>query len=244
MELETIIYYALQVKAWHLLVTKTFSETFIADLLLLKEIGAQTWQFTFFLILPCLLSIRDTHWRNGMSTKVSTENQLTRHFCKFTLTSLIVLSGRHYANGKSGLVENKEMSMDIMYQICTFVARNFMLENLIWTASCTIIFITWHTAKALDCDSDAKSNFWTLDDWKLGLWTLRLWTLECFRLWALGFLGKWILGNLNTLILNVWTYGGNICVRGLFYAFFRLYPTSVKVCVQGKYLFSRNSQPF
>ena len=61
MELETIIYYALQVKAWHLPATKTFSETFIADLLLLKEIGAQTWQFTFFLILPFLLSIRDTH---------------------------------------------------------------------------------------------------------------------------------------------------------------------------------------
>ena len=48
MELETIIYYALQVKAWHLPATKTFSETFIADLLLLKEIRAQTWQFTFF----------------------------------------------------------------------------------------------------------------------------------------------------------------------------------------------------
>ena len=47
MELETIIYYALQVKAWHLLVTKTFSETFIADLLLFKENGAQTWIYFF-----------------------------------------------------------------------------------------------------------------------------------------------------------------------------------------------------
>ena len=51
-----------------------------------------------------------------------------------------------------------------------------------------------------------------------------------------------MLGSLNTLILNVWKLGGNISVKGSFYAFFsRLYHAPVKVYVQEKYLLSRNS---
>ena len=42
-------------------VTKTYPSTFITNLLLLKESGAQTWEFTFFLILSFLLSIRETY---------------------------------------------------------------------------------------------------------------------------------------------------------------------------------------
>ena len=38
--------------------------------------------------------------------------------------------------------------------------------------------------------------------------------------WTIGLLDKWVLGSLNTLILNVWTLGGNISARGSFHAFF------------------------
>ena len=61
-------------------------------------------------------------------------------------------------------------------------------------------------------------------------------------LWTIGLLDNWMLGSLNTLILNVWTYGGNISARGSFYAFFsRPNHASVEVHVQENYLFSRNS---
>ena len=60
--------------------------------------------------------------------------------------------------------------------------------------------------------------------------------------WTIGLLDKWMLGSLNTLILNVWTLGGNISAGGSFYAFFsRPNHASAKVHVQENYLFSRNS---
>ena len=142
---------------------------------------------------------------------------------------------RHYVNGKAGLDAN-----GYLYQICTFVQRNFMLENFIWTASCAILIIytlkRGTPEKLWTVTLDAKPNFWTLDDWKLRLWK---WMLA---LWTIGLLDKWMLGSLNTLILNVWKYGGNISARGSFYAFFsRPNHASVEVHVQENYLFSRNS---
>ena len=61
MERGTLIYYTWQVITWYIPVTKTYPSTFITNLLLLKESGAQTWEFTFFLILSFLLSIRETY---------------------------------------------------------------------------------------------------------------------------------------------------------------------------------------
>ena len=61
MERGTLIYYTWQVITWYMPVTKTYPSTFITNLLLLKESGAQTWEFTFFLILSFLLSIRETY---------------------------------------------------------------------------------------------------------------------------------------------------------------------------------------
>ena len=61
MERGTLIYYTWQVITWYMPVTKTYPSTFITNLLLLKGSGAQTWEFTFFLILPFLLSIRKTY---------------------------------------------------------------------------------------------------------------------------------------------------------------------------------------
>ena len=60
MERGTLIYYTWQVITWYMPVTKTYPSTFITNLLLLKESGPQTWEFTFFLILSFLLSIRET----------------------------------------------------------------------------------------------------------------------------------------------------------------------------------------
>ena len=61
MERGTLIYYTWQVITWYMPVTKTYPSTFITNLLLLRESGAQTWEFTFFLILSFLLSIRETY---------------------------------------------------------------------------------------------------------------------------------------------------------------------------------------
>lgn len=60
----------------------------------LKKVAQKPESLLFFLILSFLhVLARHTQRRNGMFTKICTDNLFNRHFHNLTLTSFIVLSG-------------------------------------------------------------------------------------------------------------------------------------------------------
>ena len=89
------------------------SDTCGTDTECLLKCGALSDLVTFAQVKKC----KNTHGGVLLLIKLQAKARFDRHCHKFTFTSFIVLSGdaqyRHCANGKPGLVENKDMSMNI-----------------------------------------------------------------------------------------------------------------------------------
>ena len=175
-------------------------------MLLLKESGAFiTGEFTFFLILSFLhVLARHTQRRNGMFTKIFTDNQFNRHFHNLTLTSFIALSGRwtDILRKVSWLWLRTNRYQWIFASNLHVCSEKFFVGK--W-ASCAIPIIytvkSGRREKLWTLTLDAKSDIWTLDVWTLDDWKLGLWMPGCLDS------GRLDSGHLNAWSLDAWTLG-------------------------------------
>ena len=90
---------------------------------------------------------------------------------------------RHYANGKPGLIESKEVPMDNFINstcVCLdkFYVGKFHLNSAM-SYSHHLPTEGWHTRRRL---LYTESGTWTLDAWISDVWTLDSWTLDAWTL--------------------------------------------------------------